>query len=62
MPLIIIGQKDKECTGKRYGHDKYTHMHNCKQAGGKCCSDNKDGSDGKTCDNSQTYCGWCFSK
>ena len=59
--ITIIGQKVKECTGKKYSKT-YNHMHNCKLAGGKCCSENASGSPGKTCDSSQTYCGYCFSK
>ena len=35
-------------------------MYNCK---GKCCSKNRDGTDGYKCNNSsQTYCGYCFNK
>ena len=54
---IHIAQKD--CGGRMIG--EYTHQHNCVNRGGKCCSKNKDGTNGYRAGKSQSYCGYCFN-
>ena len=59
MHLSNVAQKSKDCNMATFIGAR-VHMHNCP---GKCCSQNRDGTDGYKCDGvSQTYCGYCFNK
>ena len=66
IPLVMyfIALAQKVCKGSIIHSSKGTfqHMHNCKQRGGKCCADNKEGTlNAKRATNSQSYCGYCFN-
>ena len=57
---------DRRCNGKKLGH--YEHVHNCKNKGGKCCAQGRNGdpsigvnwNGGE--DNPTGYCGNCYTK
>jgi len=61
LAFICTFSEGKRCTGRK--HDRYmSHVKDCKNKGGECCSEFEDG-EFATWDGGSEFgsCGWCWS-